>query len=388
MATKFNFSKTEIAKLAVPVGRKRDIYQDEKVRGLYLYVTQSGHKAFYCVRRVGPKAEQIRLGAFPDMTVEWARRETEALNARIAKGENPAEARRAKRAEPTFEELFDWWFENHVLARGRAEAYRMELLRQRKTYLKEFLSVKAPDLTRTLVREWHTRLGKTAPYVANRSLATIRAVFNKAIAHERINCANPAVGIEAHQEYERERRLLPGEVGKFLEAVAAEPDPDIRDLVLLALFTGARRSQVMEMRWDALDLEARTWFVRKTKNGNQQILPLEDQEIEILKARHANRGRGPWVFPGQGATGHLINPNKGWDRIRKAAGMEDLRLHDLRRTFGSFMADAGVSLNVIGGALNHLSPSATKIYARLAIDTVRKGKIAGLKEMLSKAPNW
>jgi len=381
MGKRFNFTKPAIAALPPAAKGKRDWYRDEKVRGLYLMVTAAGARSFYGVRWIEEKTEQFKLGVFPDMTVELARQKAETLNYRVAKGENPAAERRELRADPTFGELFDWWLAR--LAGKRSNSYLQELARQKKGDLADLCKMKATLIKKAHVRKLHEDVGAKSPYMANRLLATIRAVYNKAIAHERIGGTNPAGAIEAFEERERERRLLPGEVGRFLEAVAAEADPDIRDVVLLALYTGARRSQVLGMRWDGIDLAGKTWSVRITKNGHPQVLPLEEQEIEILTRRKARTGGSPWVFPSSGSSGHLVSPTKGWTRIRKAAGMEDLRLHDLRRTLGSFMADAGVPELVIGRTLNHLSPAATKIYTRLAINPVRKGKAAGIEEMLA-----
>jgi len=391
-----NFTKVAIAALPPAKPGKRAWYRDEKVRGLYLMVTDKGAKSFYGVRWIAGqnKTEQMKLGPFPDLTVEMARKAAEDCNTRIAKGENPAAEKRDLKADPTFGELFDWWLERHVKPR-RGDRYLGELQRQRKGHLSKLSNMKASLITRADVRALHERIGtepqgksgKPSPVMANRLLATIRAVYNKAIDHEKISVANPAEGIEAFHENERERRLLPGEISRFLEAVAVEEDADFRDFVLMALFTGIRRSQVMGMRWADVDIGGRTWTLGTTKNGRPQTVPLGDYEIEILSRRMQSVGHQPWVFPGPGKSGHIEDPRAGWDRIRARAGMPDLRLHDLRRTLGSFMADAGVQENVIGRTLNHLSPGATKIYTRLAIDPVRRGKEAGVRAMMEAAKN-
>ncbi len=119
-----------------------------------------------------------------------------------------------------------------------------------------------------------------------------------------------------------------------------------------------------------------------TKNGTAQTLPLEAAEIEILKRRKRD-SEAPWVFPAsRSASGHFNKPDAGWKRILDRAGIKDLRIHDLRRSLGSWMVDTGASLAVIGKALNHQSQTTTAIYARLSHQTVREAKSRAIGAML------
>lgn len=134
------------------------------------------------------------------------------------------------------------------------------------------------------------------------------------------------------------------------------------------------------MRWKYVDFERREWFIPETKNRTSQTITLTDEAIVVLKKRQKNAkekhqeksaAKIDYVFPGSGRTGHLVEPKKVWCRILDNAGIEDLRLHDLRRTLGSWQARMGAALAIIGNSLNHKSPSATAIYARLDLDPVR-----------------
>ena len=425
---RIHFTKSKIEGLPLPEPGKRAVYWDDEVKVLALRITDKGARSFYVVRRVkGGAPEWLKIGPFPEVTVEQARREAMEKGAKLATGESIAAKRRQERKDHTFQELYAWWVKLPGKNGDRSEAYVRETERQMKTYLGDLAKRKASKISRSDVRHLHEELSsKHGRYVANRVLALIRAVYNKAIGNEKIVCANPAEGVEANPEQSRERRLLPGEISGFLNAVAAEPNEDIRDYVLLSLYTGARKSNVLGMRWEDLDLKGRTWSLATTKNGRPQVLPLLAAEIEILERRRlaqtpesSDKPETKWVFPGPGKTGHLVFPRKGWVRILVRAGLADpedskartkkrkkgepktetparakeriqrkyldLRLHDLRRTFGSFMADSGASLNIIGKALNHLSPQATTIYARLALDPVRQAKEAGIALMLGAA---
>jgi integrase len=180
-----------------------------------------------------------------------------------------------------------------------------------------------------------------------------------------------------HPESSRTRYLLAEEKERFLEAVNAEPNHTIRDFIFMSLHTGARKSNVLAMRWDSINLTDKTWDTpgTETKNGIAHLLPLSEEAMPILKARYEQRNpQCPWVFPSDhnSKSGHLEEPKKAWRRIIKRAGLKDFRLHDLRRTRGSWMAIAGASQYVIGKALNHKSITSTEIYARLSIDPVRE----------------
>src|ERR1019366_3847398 len=137
------------------------------------------------------------------------------------------------------------------------------------------------------------------------------------------------------------------------------------------LLCGALRGNVQAMRWDELHLDRHIWRISESKNGESLdvYLPLEAQKI--LLTRKAGANGCEWVFPGRGKTGHLIEPKTAWKRILKRAGLTDVRLHDLRRTLGSWQAATGASLPVIGKSLGHKSLAATQIYARLDLGPVR-----------------
>ena len=125
---------------------------------------------------------------------------------------------------------------------------------------------------------------------------------------------------------------------------------------------------------DQISFVRKEWTIPETKNGEPQIIPLLPQALEILAERKADPDavNGPFVFPSTGAKGHLVEPKRAWETIRKKAGIEDVRLHDLRRTFGAWMAGSGANLSIIGKSLNHKSLDTTKTYDRLWIDPVRE----------------
>ena len=138
------------------------------------------------------------------------------------------------------------------------------------------------------------------------------------------------------------------------------------------------------MRWNEIDFELGTWRIARTKSGDSQTIPLTGRVLELLKERK-EESSSDWVFPGRGGSGHLVEPKKAWHKLFALSGLQDLRLHDLRRTLGSYMAIGNQSLQVIGKALGQMSSTATQIYARLTHDPVRQALEKAQSDMLNTA---
>jgi len=352
---------------------KREVYHDTQAPGLVVRVTDTGSKTFCLVRRVEGRMARLTLGRYPAMTVEDARRMATEHNGAIAKGANPARERRKFKADPTLAELIAWYLDTP----GQRKASTIENYRWLATkHLEGIGKAKASTITRADLRTLHTRLTRDhGDYVANRALVLVRAVFNRAIKEELIETANPAAGLELNREESREVRLLPSQLGDFIRAVEEYPDPDLRDFFSLCLLTGQRKANLLAMRWEDVHLGDRLWIIPETKNGRSHAVPLEDDEVAILERRRVTV-KGPWVFPSHGRTGHLVEPKGAWRAILKRSGIPHgaLRIHDLRRSFGSLMVDGGESLPTIGKALGHMSQLTTAIYARLSLEPVREAK--------------
>ncbi len=370
MPEKMNFTKASLLALEPIPDKRRRVY-DEKQKGLAVYVSPTGSKTFYCIRKVDGKVEEIRIGDAATVTIETARTTAAGIINQIAAGTNPAEQRRIKRAEMAFSDLFSEWVKD-CRAKGKKSLGNDE--RNYRLHLQGIAKKKLSEIERSHIRSLHRKVSTGAGiYQGNRVLALVRAVFNFGINTLDIpRLANPAAGLKMNREESRDRRLHPDEMPRFFEALAAEESPDVRDYVMLSLLTGARRSNVLAMHWQEINLERKTWTIpsSKAKAGDSIAVPLTDAAIEVLQSRAETSGAQGWVFPGPGRTGHLVEPKKGWQRLLQRAGIDDLRIHDLRRSLASFQIDAGVSLAVIGKGLGHHSQQTTAVYARLAQDPV------------------
>lgn len=312
------------------------------------------------------------------MTVDQARRKAAEINSQILEGKNPADRLRLARAEMTLHDLFIEYMERRGSLNRRPDkpqaTYRL--------YLSDWDNRKLSAIRHAEVDRLHKKIGRENGQVtANIVLKLLHVMFNKGINEWRIwKGDNPAHGITKFKEQSRERFIQPDELPRFFAAVMEETNETIRDYVLLSLYTGARRSNVLAMRWEDVSFPRSEWHIPMTKNGTPQTVPLSPEAMAILTERQG-RSDSLFVLPGNGKSGHLEEPKKGWKRILERAGIADLRLHDLRRTLGSWQARGGASLAIIGKSLNHKNPSTTAIYARLDIDPVRASVNQATKAM-------
>ncbi|MEJ1372589.1 MAG: tyrosine-type recombinase/integrase [Candidatus Sedimenticola sp. (ex Thyasira tokunagai)] len=367
MANRINFTKRALEKLPSPEKGARDTYYDEKTPGLALRVTSAGTKTFMVYRRVQGRPERITLGRFPSMTVEQARTKTTETNATIVKGKSPNAEKKAIRDEITLKNLFDLYLSRHgKLHKKSWENDQAQFDR----YLESWKARKLSNIRKSDIQRLHAKIGdKAGVYAANRLLSLLHTMFNKAIDWG-WEGANPAHGVKKFKEKSRERFLEADELPRFFQALAEEPNDTVRDFFLISLLTGARRDNVLSMRWEQVSLNRTTWTIPDTKSGDPHTIPLIPAAVEILEARKADSD-DEWVFPGTGKTGHLVEPKKAWKRILDRAGIENLRIHDLRRSLGSWQAATGANLSIIGKTLAHKNVSTTAIYARLNLDPVR-----------------
>ena len=369
------FSKTALQALALPEPGKRLTIYDTETPKLALRATAAGTKTFYVVKRAGASMAWVKLGTFPEMTVEQARKAAALALGEFASGANPAAARRAFKAEPTLSEFFTEYGTRHG---EKKRAWAADVQRFRDYLQKPMGGKKLSEIDRAMIAKvLHDaeKAGKSVATVRNiRALAS--GVFGKAVEWGFLDY-NPAQGVKvAGKKVSRDRFLQADELPRFFAAVAEE-EPAMRDFILLALLTGARRANLCAMHWRELDLSAGVWRIPRTKNDEPQSVTLCPEAVMILEARKDETGGG-FVFPGTGRTGHIVEPKKAMGRIMARANIpygrdvpNGVTLHDLRRTLGSWQARTGASLAIIGKSLNHKSVQATAIYARLDLDPVR-----------------
>jgi len=375
----FNFTKKSLDALHWPEKGKRHYIYDTKVRGLELMVTEQGTKSFKVYRKLNDKPVRVTLGKYPEMTIEQARNEAQKIITEMLKGKNPNDEKKKLRAETSFGELFSMYMERY--SKHHKKTWRSDE-RDVPKFLGHWFQRKLSSITKHEIRALHEKIRtENGLYQANRLLARIHIIYNKAIEWG-WEGVNPAQGVKKFKEKSRDRFLHPDELPRFFESLDAEFNDTIRDYIYVSLFTGARKSNVLAMRWDDIHFDRREWLVPETKNGEPLRVHLVERVIDILKMRLEKYGKREWIFEGQGVTGHLMEPKLGWKRILERAEIKDLRLHDLRRTLGSWQAATGANSYMIGRTLGHKDSQSTAIYARLNIDPVRDSVEKATEAML------
>ncbi|MFZ1936918.1 MAG: tyrosine-type recombinase/integrase [Thermoguttaceae bacterium] len=379
MVKPFAFTEAKIKALPIPRdGKDRAYHKDSKHPGLQVCVTSAGSKTYYYVRRVDGRPTRMKLGTVEQLSVDDARKAAAKKAGEIADGKNPQVDRRRKREEPTVKMLWDHW-QVYAKAHKKPDSIYEDELKYNK-FLKPLANRRLSTIRKADVQALHSRVGtENGIYQANRLLALIRAMFNKA-DELGYRGDNPARGIKLFKEQSRDRFLQPGELKAFFAALDAE-DTTIRDFYVMLLLTGVRRSNLESMAWADVDLQAAYWRIPETKGGMPVVIPLVAPALTILMVRAETANGSPWVFPGRNGK-HIANPKGAWTRICTVAGVSNLHPHDLRRSLGSWMAGQNTSLPIIGRALGHKTAVATMVYSRLSLDPIREAVDRATSAML------
>jgi hypothetical protein len=305
MNNKFKFTKRKLESLK-PTD-KMVTYHDNETTGLKLTISKAGTHTFMVYRKIMGRPERIKLGNFPSMTVEQARKKANVINASISQGDNPNDVKRADRAEFTLKEFFDEYMETH--SKPYKKSWKSDESNYR-NHLSHWANRKLSQITVKDVKGIHAKIGKNSGlYQANRVLALLKVMFNKATDWGLFDLANPAQRIKQFKEVSRDWFLQPDELQNFFKSVAEEENEIIRDYILISLLTGARRSNVLAMQWDEISFERAEWRIPETKNGTPHTLPLVKSAMQILDQRKASQDSN-FVFKGTGKTGHLVEPKR------------------------------------------------------------------------------
>jgi integrase len=425
----FRFTKTTLASLPLPPKGKRVYFKDSEVKGLTLMVTSTGHKSFYLRKNINKIKERLLIGKYPDLPLEEARKIAVHKLSQIAQGIDLIAEKRRKRDEMTLGDLFHEYMERYSKPNKKSWMYDQ---REITKFLSHWFHRKLSAIDKSEIRLLHEKTFKVnGLYQANRMLERIRAMYNKAIewGWEGIN---PTLGIKKYREQSRDRFIQPHEMPHFMYALNNEANHTVRDFFWILLLTGARKTNTLMMRWEEINWELKSWRIPNSKNGEVLVLPLIDRAIEILKARRFLTN-SEWVFPGENPEKHYNDPKRAWRRTLKRAtislwsadpglkiiidelkqkidetlfgdklfaqikaqaktkgvilpqGVMSVRLHDVRRTLGSYQAINGSSLQVIGQSLGHKSMQSTQIYSRLTLEPVRQSVESAANAMFVNA---
>lgn len=372
MSEKFRFTKTKVDALPQAMPGKRDEYRDEALPGLWLRVSPAGVKTYAVLaRKKGGALERITIGTADKLTPENAREKAKKIIADLATGISHAAPARAKRGETTFAELLAAYLSSTTMKPRSLAAYEWLYKKHVETDLGKR---KLSDIGVERIRALHKKISKDTPTTANRGVSMIKAAFNWAAREGTYTGANPAGHVKKNTETTRTRYLQPAELSIFFQSLEESEEP-AKSFFMLCLLTGARRSNVLGMRWADIGLSDGIWRIpaADAKAGEEMNIPLVPEAVTVLTRLQKEIGNtSPWVFPADSKTGHYQEPKRAWATLLRRSGLNDLRIHDLRRTMGSWLVRTGANTAINAKALGHKSMQAAAVYQRIAdVDPVR-----------------
>jgi integrase len=345
-------------------------------KGFGVKATQTG-KVYVLSYRVGKRKRRYTIGAHGPWTPDSARKEAHRLLALVHVGVDPMATKTATREAPTVRELAGRFLQEHVLPKRKPSTQRAYRGYLDGVILPALGGRAVVDVTRTDVATLHHRLART-PFHANHVAAMLSKMFNLAEHWGlRPEGTNPCRHIEKYPAPPRRRYLSAAEFKRLGEALAAAErglvpglSPTALAAIKLLLFTGARRNEILSLKWEYVDVERGELRLPTSKTGFK-VVHLNAPAIAVLAALPRVEGN-PFVLPGLREGRHLVNMDDTWNAVRALADLKDLRLHDLRHSHASVGAGAGLSLPIIGALLGHTQAQTTQRYAHLAADPLKQ----------------
>lgn len=357
--------------LASPKSGNRITY-DTEIKGFGLRMTAGDARAFVLNYRVNGRERRYTIGAYPDWSVAAAREEARRLKREVAKGHDPMGQRHADRAAPFVADLADRYMREHAVRKvARAQADDRSMIE--KIILPAIGRLKVYEVRRTDIDQLHREVSQTRPIRANRLAQLLSKMFALAIRWE-YRLDNPVQGLHRNPEPKRTRYLSGEELQRLTAVLADHPNRQSANVIRLLLLTGARRGEMLNATWDQFDLAAGIWIKPSahTKQRKEHRVPLSAAARQLLSAMKTDAGESPYLFPGRVPGEPLREIKSFWTRVCRQAGLEDFRIHDLRHTYASILASAGLSLPVIGALLGHTQPNTTARYSHLFDDPLRE----------------
>ena len=343
---------------------------DPEFIGFGLRVTASGIRSFILRYSLHGRERLYTIGHHPTWSAAAARKEASRLRRMVDVGKDPLTERNAPPKDYLFSDLADRYIKEH-LPKKRPGSQKNDLSMLQKHLLPHIKDRCLRDLSHRDFEILHGTLSLTRPVAGNRVLALASKMFQLGRKWGWID-ENPLSMVERNPEIARDRYLTEKQLQRLMHVLRTWPDKRSSRAFLLLLLTGARRGEVLSARWGEFDLSAGTWQkpASSTKQRRSHRVPLSDPAKYLLRSmdkEHVNE----FLFPGSGATGHLVELKKQWRKVLKTADLENFRIHDLRHCFASLLASQGCSLPIIGSLLGHTRPETTARYAHLLDEPLR-----------------
>ena len=364
-----------------PPGKSKVDYYDNALKGFILEARPSGGKTFYLrYHDSHGKLRQCKIGDAAAVSYDKARQKAMRLRSEVELGGNPLEERQALRAVPTLAEFIRDTYVPHIHLHRRNFQSTLSFIKCH--VLPRFGAKHLDEITTNMLAEAHQDL-RTKGYAlahANKIPILFKIMFNlarkKGIPGSE---SNPADGVVLfNPNNAKERYLSAAETQRLHEVLSRCGSPQLKSIVALLLLLGCRKRELLDARWEDVDLERRNWRIPLSKSGKARSIPISDRALEVLRGLPRWSGC-PYVIPNPDTKRPFGNLFYLWDKVRKEAGIADLRMHDLRHTFASNLVNSGQSIYVVSKLLGHSQIKTTARYSHLADETLMSAVDAAAK---------
>jgi len=374
MIKRIKLTKRAVDQASPPIEVRQAFIWDTDVSGFGLRITKAGTKSYiFQYRNTSGTAKRKTIGKHGAITADNARQIAREWYFYAKKGGDPAADARSARDAPSISDLCDDYLSRHAQRNKRARSLEGDI-----DYINRFIKPawgrkKVLEVSLADVERLAASLGERKT-TANRLVSLLSKMFN--LARKWGWCArNPTEGWQKNTETKRERYLSTEELTRLLTLLEVHPNQRACYIVRLLLLTGARSGEVLGMKWSNVDLELGRWTkpAHTTKQKRTEIIPLSEAALGLLRElRSGAPVEAIYVFPGNSLGKPMTTIKTFWGQVRRDAGINDVRLHDLRHTFASHLVSSGQSLETIGRLLGHTQAQTTARYAHLQDDALRK----------------
>ncbi len=343
-------------------GKHQCVYWDEALESFGLRVYPTGRRVYVCAYRVNGRKRLARLGRADAVSLDQARKKAMTYLAKAANQEDPQRNIDAQRQLKTIDELYEAYIEGH--AKKKKKTWKEDQSYLKRHVLSKLSGRLAVSLVTADIEAIHSQLGVEHPYGANDVLKVVRKMFNwgKVAGLVPRDHPNIVAGIVRFPERARKRFVTTVEMPRLLQALEQEDNDHARHGIWLLLLMGLRSNELLKAKWEDIDWDMGTLFIGLTKNGEPLLAPISDAAMDRLRAI-PRISDNPYIICGRLPGQYLRSLGGPFQRTLKRAGLANLRIHDLRRTVGSWLAQDGQSLHLIGDVLNHRDPKTTAGYA-------------------------
>jgi integrase len=385
-------SQEGIAKLRCPEGKRSIQYCDSDLPGLILEVRSKNHsRSTWWVRYKDQSkcTKYVRLGHYPDISLDEARQLAKSEKARIQLGADPRADEKARKAVPTLTEFMEDMYFPHVRTRKLTAAKDQEYHRLR--LHDAFGHKRLNQISRREIQLFHSSLHAEglAPATCNHYLKLLKRAFNLAIQWEIVDMKNPAVGIQQYRELNlMENYMDDAQLRRLLTVLRTDKNQSVCNIILFLLSTGARLNEALRAKWENIDVVRRVWRIPATnsKSGKVRAIPLNDSAVGVLDNLDT-KDKFEHVFINRQTRKPYTTIQKVWNRLRNAADLGHIRIHDLRHQYASMLVNNGRTLYEVQQILGHSTSKVTQRYSHLTTATLQSASATAadvIKEVMKE----